>query len=117
VPPRVTVSAARGGAAERENTSGLRYGQDFPRTLVPAGTMMEAIVKQRCRPPARQQAGSGLVAAVASAAGARNAASVSSSSVRAVDRRMGESGDYTGMRTAVVPTATRKMLALTLSSC
>jgi len=78
--------------------------------------MLAVIAEQWCRPPPRQQAGSGLLA-VASTAGAKNAPSVSSSSVMAVDRRMRELGDYTEMRTAVVPpTVSRKMLALTVVS-
>jgi len=52
-----------------------------------------------CSTTARQQAGCGFVA-VASANGAKNAASISNSNVMAVDRRMCELGDYTEMRTA-----------------
>jgi len=53
--------------------------------------MMERIIEQWCRPPARQQAGSGLVT-VASAAGAKKAATISSSNAVAVKRRMGIGG-------------------------
>jgi hypothetical protein len=50
--------------------------------------MLAVIAEQWCAPEARQQAGSGVVVAAASAAGARNPPSISSNKTMAVNPRM-----------------------------